>query len=154
MTGFVDPPELSLDEVDPSCAFWSNVSAEYISSLSLNLQLPVSHPLLSQDSPYHLIRDEILSLIPPSRSSYGRNIDGNVMDALLLMLGCAVSKQGINVATLPSHFLCTITRDLSQEFLLPHTLDEHHCVSLWHGSVIIVGWEALIGEAFLLRSSW
>ena len=84
--------------------------------------------MLSQGSRFSLLRDDILSLIPPNSSSHGRDIDGNVMDALLLLLGCVASKHGVSVAILPSHFLTNLIWDFSQECLIPEALGKHHCV--------------------------
>ena len=50
----------------------------------------------------------MLTFILPDGSLRGRDIDGNVMDALLLIFGFVMSKHGVNVAILPSHFLSAL----------------------------------------------
>ena len=118
---------ITLQSIVPSKAFWTNVPRGYMDGFSADSELPCSHFIFTDDSPFKVRREYILTLLLGD-NDIGRDVDGNILDMLLLLCGAVASLHGINVCVLPSHFLASLSWDLSQECLIPFSFDNVHCM--------------------------
>jgi len=112
---------IKVDDIIPSSFFFTNVTPEFMSSFNLE-DCFGSHSVLKDDSPINLSKEDLSSLLPDN------NVDGNILDLLLLVFGAVASRNGINVCILPSHFLASLCWDSSQETLIPNSLEKYHCL--------------------------
>ena len=137
---------VKIDDIVPSNSFLTNVTSKYINSFDFKNCFE-SHTIFSDESPLNLSEEDILTLLPDN------NVDGNILDLLLLVFGTVTSKNGIDVCILPSHFLATLSWDASQESLLPNSLEDYHCLFALSGRTdhwCLTGFDRRLKKIFYL----